>query len=179
MRTRSQLLATGGNGFRLFQPFFGFPICHRLPPVATAGLHEGSILRCLSWLRAQPLHGDAAFTCERRRAGSRRILGIHRRHERVRARAREDANLRPGIRSPPLGPLSYGRARVVARQGVKSVDGRTWAPLSPLVHTPPDLFDRRVGRARVQRRYGERSVTPQVRRRGARPRGARAPAADA
>src|SRR5207302_7800855 len=26
------------------------PICHRLPPVATTGLHEGSIRRCLFWL---------------------------------------------------------------------------------------------------------------------------------
>jgi TENA/THI-4/PQQC family len=27
------------------------PICQRLPPVAPAGLHKGSILRCLLWLR--------------------------------------------------------------------------------------------------------------------------------
>jgi drug/metabolite transporter (DMT)-like permease len=32
--------------------FRGRSICHRLPSVAPAGLHKGSILRCLLWLRA-------------------------------------------------------------------------------------------------------------------------------
>src|SRR5439155_13291924 len=29
------------------------PISHRLPPVATTGLHKGSILRCQSWRHAE------------------------------------------------------------------------------------------------------------------------------
>jgi transposase len=44
-------LATDGNGFGVIPPFFGAAICHRLPPVATTGLHKGSILCCLHWLR--------------------------------------------------------------------------------------------------------------------------------
>ena len=36
-----------------FGRFRGVPICHRLPLVATAGLHKGSILSCLSRIRAQ------------------------------------------------------------------------------------------------------------------------------
>ena len=31
------------------------PICDRLPPVATAGLHKGSIICCLWWLRSRLL----------------------------------------------------------------------------------------------------------------------------
>ena len=53
MRTRSQLVATDGNGFRLFQPF-SMPSHLRfvLPLVATAGLHKGSTFRCLYRLRS-------------------------------------------------------------------------------------------------------------------------------
>jgi hypothetical protein len=36
MRSDRQSVATHGNGFGLFEPFSGNPICHRLPPVATA-----------------------------------------------------------------------------------------------------------------------------------------------
>ena len=32
----------------------GRAICHWLPPVATTGLHKGSILRCLNWLHQRP-----------------------------------------------------------------------------------------------------------------------------
>ena len=47
MRFNRQLVATGRDGFGyLSRPRLG-PICHRLPPVATAGLHNGSILRRL------------------------------------------------------------------------------------------------------------------------------------
>jgi hypothetical protein len=45
---RSQPTATVFAYLSRFRPP---PICQRLPPVATAGLHKGSILRCLLWLR--------------------------------------------------------------------------------------------------------------------------------
>jgi hypothetical protein len=35
-----------------FRPFRGRSICHRLPQVATARLHKGSIERCPLWLRS-------------------------------------------------------------------------------------------------------------------------------
>jgi hypothetical protein len=44
---RSQPRATVLASFRGFRCR---RICHRLPPVATAGLHKGSILRCPDWL---------------------------------------------------------------------------------------------------------------------------------
>jgi hypothetical protein len=44
-------LTTHGNGFDYLSRFRRRAICRRLPPVATAGLHKGSILRCLLWLR--------------------------------------------------------------------------------------------------------------------------------
>ncbi len=37
--------------FAYLSRFRGRSICHRLPPVATTGLHKGSILRCLIWRR--------------------------------------------------------------------------------------------------------------------------------
>jgi hypothetical protein len=47
--------ATGRNRRQRFFAyvcgFRGGPICDGLPPVATAGLHKGSILRCLIWRR--------------------------------------------------------------------------------------------------------------------------------
>ena len=48
MRSDRQPVATHDNGFRLFQPFRGRPICHRFPAIATALLHKGSIL-CSPW----------------------------------------------------------------------------------------------------------------------------------
>jgi hypothetical protein len=47
-RNRSQPTATV---FASLSPVRRRPICHRLPPVATAGLHKGSILSCSSWLQ--------------------------------------------------------------------------------------------------------------------------------
>ena len=38
-----QLVATHGNGFRLFLPFRGVAVCYRLPLVATARLHKRSM----------------------------------------------------------------------------------------------------------------------------------------
>jgi hypothetical protein len=46
MERLRQLVATGGNRFGRFEPFAARLICDRLPPVATTGLHKGSILRC-------------------------------------------------------------------------------------------------------------------------------------
>jgi hypothetical protein len=43
IQARTQLVATGGNDFRLFEPFLGLPICHQLPLVAPALLHKCSI----------------------------------------------------------------------------------------------------------------------------------------
>ena len=43
MRSLRQLVATGGNGFPLSEPFSGRRIRHRLPLVATARLHKRSI----------------------------------------------------------------------------------------------------------------------------------------
>src|SRR5437762_13695809 len=51
MERLRQLVATDGNGFRLSEPFSARPVCYRLPPVATTGLHKGSIL--CSLLRQQ------------------------------------------------------------------------------------------------------------------------------
>ena len=48
-----QPVATHGNGFRVFSPFQAPGICDRLPPVATAGLHNAPILRCLIWLHGR------------------------------------------------------------------------------------------------------------------------------
>ena len=45
-----QPVATRGNGLGLFEPFSRSYICHRLRPVATAGLHKGPILCCHTWL---------------------------------------------------------------------------------------------------------------------------------
>jgi hypothetical protein len=52
---RSQPTATG---FHLFEPFRRRCVCHRLPPVATAGLHKGSILSC-----PRRLHSAAGVAC--------------------------------------------------------------------------------------------------------------------
>ena len=56
----------GGNGsqptatvFACLSRFLCWRICHRLPPVAPAGLHKGSILSCLCWLRT--LQEEPAF----------------------------------------------------------------------------------------------------------------------
>lgn len=46
---RSQPTATV---FAYLSRFHGRSICHRLRPVATAGLHKGSIMSCLLWLHA-------------------------------------------------------------------------------------------------------------------------------
>jgi hypothetical protein len=61
-RTADPLLTTSGNWsqatatvFACLSRFGGRRICHRLPRVATAGLHKGSILRCLAWLRVTRL----------------------------------------------------------------------------------------------------------------------------
>jgi hypothetical protein len=43
MRPERQPVATHGNGFPYLSRFFGFSICHRLPPVAPALLHKCSI----------------------------------------------------------------------------------------------------------------------------------------
>lgn len=51
MERLRQLVATDSNGFRLYGGFRAQPICDRLPQVATTGLHKGSILCWLLWLR--------------------------------------------------------------------------------------------------------------------------------
>src|SRR5919201_443553 len=47
-----QMVATRGNGFRLYSRFLRASDLQGLGPVATTGLHKGSIHCCLSWLRA-------------------------------------------------------------------------------------------------------------------------------
>jgi hypothetical protein len=54
--------------FARLSRFRPWPICHRLPPVATAALHKGSILRCLFWLRTSPQRHGASRGGSRRRA---------------------------------------------------------------------------------------------------------------
>src|SRR5215210_3223709 len=44
MRSLRQRVATDGDGFACFRGFPAGPISERLPPVATTGLHKGSIL---------------------------------------------------------------------------------------------------------------------------------------
>jgi hypothetical protein len=51
MRCSRQPVATDGNGFGLFSR--ADPICDRLPPVATTGLHKGSIFGCQCWRHAE------------------------------------------------------------------------------------------------------------------------------
>src|SRR5438034_10867471 len=46
MRFKRQLVAAGGDGLGLIEPFCGRATCDRLPPVATTVLHKGSTLRC-------------------------------------------------------------------------------------------------------------------------------------
>jgi hypothetical protein len=63
-----QLVATHGNGFRVFLAFSGHAHCHPLPPVATARSHKRSILGSARGQEpvfardASPLSGPAAWT---------------------------------------------------------------------------------------------------------------------
>jgi hypothetical protein len=52
MERLRQPVAAHGNGFAYLSRFRLTSTCHGLPPVAPAGLHKGSILRCLLWLRS-------------------------------------------------------------------------------------------------------------------------------
>ena len=55
MRSSRQLVATRRNGLACFRAFPAPNIYDRLPPVATTGLHKGSIFRCLRWLQQRRL----------------------------------------------------------------------------------------------------------------------------
>src|SRR5438093_12846692 len=67
MRFKRQLVAAGGDGLGLIEPFCGRATCDRLPPVATTGLHKGSILRCQT--RRQRLRRRRSSPHPRRVAG--------------------------------------------------------------------------------------------------------------
>jgi hypothetical protein len=45
--------------FACFRGFGADPTCHRLPPLATTGLHKGSILCCPRWLLGAGRHSRA------------------------------------------------------------------------------------------------------------------------
>jgi hypothetical protein len=83
-------------------------VCDRLPPVATAGLHKGSIVRCPCWLRGGRTYGVA-------RCGKRDDAG-----ERCEcAVAERDLDQQPrGARKPvPKGyPQTVWRTRVSRRK---------------------------------------------------------------
>jgi hypothetical protein len=67
--SRSQPTATV---FAYLSRFRVSAICHRLPPVAPARLHKGSIRRCLLWLRqlaASPVRGLPRGECGQVRTG--------------------------------------------------------------------------------------------------------------
>src|SRR5215216_7836420 len=49
MRSFRQPVATHGNGSACLSRSSAGAICARLPPVATTGLHKGSILSCQRW----------------------------------------------------------------------------------------------------------------------------------
>jgi hypothetical protein len=65
MRSFPQPVATHGNGFGLFGRSSAGAICDRLPPVATTGLHKGSIHCCL-------VLATAAIASAASRSGRRR-----------------------------------------------------------------------------------------------------------
>jgi hypothetical protein len=53
-RSFRQPVATSRNGFGLLRGFRADPICDRVPPVATTGLHKGPIGCCSNWRRGLP-----------------------------------------------------------------------------------------------------------------------------
>jgi hypothetical protein len=59
MAAPRQPVAMDGNGLACCRGFPADSICHWLPPVAAAGLHKGSTLCCLRWLRALSHAGEA------------------------------------------------------------------------------------------------------------------------
>src|SRR5215216_8151923 len=114
MERQRQSVATGGNVFRLSEPF---PAPSHLPPVATAGLHKGSIVGCQLW-RRQDRESNAPVRT--RSVNNPPLAGMWGPAERRRRRKEEALFLHrePGtllaLLTPPVG---RDAARLEDRQG--------------------------------------------------------------
>jgi hypothetical protein len=71
MELLRQLVATDGNGFGVIPPFSRLRDLPRLPPVATTGLHRGSIFRWQSWRHAEVFTLGACLERARKRVASK------------------------------------------------------------------------------------------------------------